>query len=124
VDGTLDATFASQGFVVHDSAAGGAAYDFGYAITLDDSGRILVAGNSMNNAGTPNHDIAIWRYNVDSTLDTLFASQGFVSHDSAAGGTNDDFGFSITFDDSGRILVGGSSMNGSGNADMVIWRYE
>ncbi len=122
VDGTLDASFASEGFVVHDSAAGGSGYDIGYAIALDASGRILVTGHSTN--GTGNNDMVIWRYNVDGTLDTSFNSVGYTVHDSAAGGSDADYGRAIALDSSGRILVTGYSTNGTSNVDMVIWRYE
>ena len=122
VDGTLDTSFASQGFVVHHGAAGGSSNDIGYGIALDSNGRILVAGYSNN--GTPNQDMAIWRYNADGTVDTTFASQGFVVHDDAAGGSGNDYGEAIVLDASGRILVGGRSVNGTLNYDMAIWRYE
>ncbi|MGB9613274.1 MAG: SBBP repeat-containing protein, partial [Candidatus Margulisiibacteriota bacterium] len=59
----------------------------------------------------------------DGTLDTSFSSTGYVVHNNAAGGNGDDWGFSITTDSSGRILVAGYSYNGS-NDDMVIWRYK
>jgi uncharacterized delta-60 repeat protein len=188
-DGTLDTTFGGDvnpadgvpdGFVVHNSAAGGNGHDIGYSITTDISGNVLVTGDSWNgnNAdtviwryntdgfldttfGAPNgfvvftdtpnaddkgfsittdkdgkilvtglnlglsgnSDMAIWRYNTDGTLDTTFnAPDGFVLHNNAAGGNGVDFGNSITTDSSGRILVAGSSWNGT-DADMVIWRY-
>ena len=119
--GALDTTFGGAGFVVHDGAAGGSDDDFGRAITTDGSGNILVAGSSRSSG---NGDMAIWRYTAAGALDTTFgAPDGFVVHDSAAGGSGADIGFAITTDGSGNILVAGSSSNGAGNRDLAIWRY-
>ncbi|MBI5635246.1 MAG: SBBP repeat-containing protein, partial [Nitrospirae bacterium] len=128
-DGSMDTTFNSAGavpgIVVHDSAAGGNSDDFGNSITVDTSGRILVTGYSINASG--NYDMVIWRYNADSSMDTTFNSAGavpgIVVHESAAGGNDGDYGWSITTDAADRILVAGYSFNASGNDDMVIWRY-
>jgi len=59
-DGTLDTTFSDDGIVINDSAAGGSSTDIGNALTLDSSGRILVAGYSYN--ASDNADMVIWRY--------------------------------------------------------------
>jgi len=107
-DGTLDTTFSDDGIVINDSAAGGSSTDIGNALTLDSSGRILVAGYSYN--ASDNADMAIWRYNTDGTLDTTF-SDGLVINDSAAGGSSHDAGNALTLDSSGRILVAGYSYN-------------
>jgi uncharacterized delta-60 repeat protein len=120
-NGTLDTTFNNSGFVVHNGAAGGNGDDSGNAITIDSHGEVLVAGSSANSAG--NADMVIWRFNENGTLDTTFNNSGFVVHNSAAGGNGDDSGIAITTDSQHRILVAGSSRNISGNADMVVWRF-
>ena len=58
------------------------------------------------------------------TLDPTFGTGGFVTHNSAAGGDGYDIGSSITFDQSGRILVAGYSSRAQYNDDMAIWCYE
>ena len=103
-----------------NSAAGGNGKDIGRSITTDLNGKILVTGGSYNGSDS---DMVIWRYNADGTLDTTFDSNGIVVSDNAAGGNGWDEGVSITTDSNGKILVTGYSDNGSGNADMVIWRY-
>ncbi|MCZ6690315.1 MAG: hypothetical protein O7H41_11970 [Planctomycetota bacterium] len=125
--GTLDTTFNSQGWVVHDGAAGGAGPDIGVSIALDTSGRILVAGNSDSDptAGFSD-DMVIWRYTFAGTLDTTFNGQGWVVHDSAAGGAGPDVGVGIAQDASGRIFVAGYSDRDPSTEitmDMVIWQY-
>ncbi len=124
-DGTLDTAFNSNsttpGIVVHGDAAGGNSHDYGNSITTDSQERILVTGYSYNSSN--NSDMVIWRYMPDGSLDSTFGNNGIVVHDNAAGGNKHDYGFSITIDSQGRILVTGSSFNGS-DYDMVIWCYD
>jgi uncharacterized delta-60 repeat protein len=120
-NGTLDTTFGGTGYVAHNNAGGGNTTDYGYSIALDSSGRILVTGYSMNAAG--NADMVIWRYLPDGALDPTFGNGGVVVSGNAAGGNGDDYGISIAFDPSGRVLVSGSSLNAAGDFDMTIWRY-
>ncbi|MFC1855323.1 SBBP repeat-containing protein [Thermodesulfobacteriota bacterium] len=119
--GVRDTTFGVDGVAVHNSAAGGNSLDIGYSITIDTAGRILVTGYSWN--GSANYDMVIWRYLADGTIDTTFGTSGVAVHHNAAGGNSTDYGWSITVDSAGRILVTGSSKNVSANNDMVIWRY-
>lgn len=108
---------------------------------LDADGRILVAGTVDGHAyaapGVPGgtvsntfvtstHDIAVWRYNPDGTLDSQFgggdgvATIDFPSYYAGkrwSGGawitilanTSDDYAKSITIDHAGRIVVTGLS---------------
>ncbi len=119
-NGTPDTTFGIDGIVVSNGAAGGNGNDLGQEITIDANGKILVTGQSWNSSG--NYDMVIWQYNANGTPDTTFGTNGIVVSNNAAGGNGNDWGFSITTDANGKILVSGSSYNGS-NKDMVIWRY-
>ncbi len=121
-EGKLDKTFGEGGIVVHDNAAGGNGDDEGYSIYVDNRERIYVTGYSKNRNG--DKDMAIWRYNSDGSLDKTFGEGGVVVYNSAAGGKSWDVGNSIYVDSNGKIYVTGSSINSSGNADMVIWRYK
>ena len=49
-----------EGGITHHNAAGGDGNDIGYAVTVDSSGRILVAGKSKGASGT--FDMVIWRF--------------------------------------------------------------
>ncbi len=62
-DGSLDSTFANLGQFSTDLGAG----DVAYAVTLDASGKIIVAGGSNGN-------FAIARYNADGSIDASFSS--------------------------------------------------
>lgn len=119
-DGLLDPTLGGRGWIVHDDAAGGGGADEGNAVALDGSGRILVAGSSVNAAGNP--DMAIWRFEADGSPDVTFNEQGWFVHDGAAGGSGEDLGLAITLDSRGRILVAGSSLTPDGSREMVVWR--
>lgn len=114
--GQLDLSLNGTGLIVHNNAAGGNSDDFAQAVTVDGLGRIVAAGYSYNSSG--NTDMAVWRYKDDGTLD------GYVVHSGAAGGTNgNDYADAVVLDAYGRVVVAGSSLNASGNYDMVLWRY-
>ncbi|WP_375471149.1 DUF4347 domain-containing protein [uncultured Nostoc sp.] len=112
-DGTLDTSFNTTGKVTTDFDTND---DYGYSITVQADGKILVAGTSNN--GT-NNDFAIVRYNSDGTLDTSFNTTGKVTTDFD---TNDDYGYSIAAQADGTILVAGTSNNGTDN-DFAVARY-
>jgi uncharacterized delta-60 repeat protein len=120
-NGSLDPTFNSNGFVVHDSAAGGSSEDVAIGLAFDSGGKIVVTGYSTNNAG--NQDLAVWRINTDGTLDTTFNGTGFATHGNAAGGNGNDVGRAVAVDGSGRIVVTGWSRGAGATDDMVVWRY-
>jgi uncharacterized delta-60 repeat protein len=99
-DGSLDTSFDSDGKVTTDFGSG----DSGNSITIQADGKILVAGSAYMNSGKP--DFALARYNPDGSLDTSFDSDGKVTTDFFG---NDDYGYSITLQADGKILVAGSS---------------
>jgi uncharacterized delta-60 repeat protein len=120
--GRIDTAFGSGGVAVYNNPNGGTfGNDKGQAITLDSSGRILIAGYSYNTSN--NSDMALWRYTPSGALDTNFGTGGVVIHDNAAGGSSYDYGNAVAVDANGKILVAGSSMAATGSADMVIWRF-
>src|SRR5439155_1418260 len=111
--GALDTTFNGTGKV---TTAIGASDDVGTAVAIDGSGRIVVAGYSYNGS---NYDIAVVRYTAAGALDTTFNGTGKVT---TAIGAGDDVGRAVAIDGSGRIVVAGSSYNGS-NYDIAVVRY-
>jgi uncharacterized delta-60 repeat protein len=114
-DGSIDTTFGNGGVVTHGNAAGGNSYDYGMAVAVDATGRILVAGNSIGVDATD--DMVIWCYRSDGTLDSSFGTSGVVV-DPRPG---QDFGNAIAIDASNRILVAGCTY--SVGYEMTIWRY-
>ncbi|MGF1986717.1 MAG: DUF4347 domain-containing protein [Nostoc sp. ZfuVER08] len=112
-DGSLDTTFNSTGKVTTDFNASN---ETANSITVQDNGKILVAGYSNNGS---NDDFAFARYNSDGTLDTTFNATGKVITDFNG---NDEGGNSITIQDDGKILVAGVTNNDT-DYDFAIARY-
>jgi uncharacterized delta-60 repeat protein len=122
-DGTPDSSFNGTGFASQNSSAGsGTAMgeDIGVGVSIDGSGRILVAGYSSNASG--NQDMTVWRYTTAGALDASFAGTGIFRHDNAAGGSGNDVGRTIAFDALGRIVVVGWSPSSAGGDDFALWR--
>ncbi|MBV5303192.1 MAG: DUF4347 domain-containing protein, partial [Chlorobium sp.] len=105
-DGSLDTSFNYDGKLATDFGD----YDFGYSVTVQTDGKILVAGSS-------NSDFALARYNSDGSLDTTLSFDGKLTTD--FGGY--DSGYSVTVQPDGKILVAG--LTGFGNGDFDVARY-
>jgi uncharacterized delta-60 repeat protein len=93
--------------------------DFGYSVTVQADGKILVAGSSSPGGGIT-YDFALVRYNPDGSLDTSFDSDGKVTTDFGVS----DYGKSVTLQADGKILVAGNTMNyGSAPDTFSLARY-
>jgi uncharacterized delta-60 repeat protein len=112
-DGSLDNSFDSDGKI---TTAIGNGDDLGFSVGIQSDGRIVVAGKSSNGS---NDDFALVRYNTDGSLDNSFDSDGKVT---TAIGSSNDIGNSIVIQSDGKIVVTGSSYNGS-NSDFALVRY-
>jgi uncharacterized delta-60 repeat protein len=121
-EGSLDPSFGNgNGFIFHNSAAGGNDSDIGNSIVLDCLGRIYITGSSINTFG--NSDMVVWRFTSEGNLDTTFGDgAGFVVHDNAAGGYGQDKGHSMILDKAGNVIVVGTSTNHNGWRDMSVWK--
>jgi uncharacterized delta-60 repeat protein len=87
--------------------------DFGQSVTVDASGRILVAGFSLVGSA---YVFSVVRYNIDGTLDTSFDVDGKVlapvGYSSRA--------FSVLVQADGKIVLAGDTF--SGNRDFAVVR--
>src|SRR5207247_940635 len=79
-NGALDTSFDMDGKVTTDFAG---RHDIGYAVTVDQNGKILVAGRTdlLNDGGV----FGMARYNADGSPDFEFGSNGKVMTDVASG---------------------------------------
>ncbi len=111
-DGSLDSSFALDGKVI---TVFGSSSDFGNSVAIQSDGKIVVAGSSNNGS---NNEFAVARYNTDGSLDSSFDSDGKVTTAIGLG----DYAFSLALQSDGKIVVAGSSNNGS-NDDFAILRY-
>ncbi len=109
-DGDLDTGFGTGGVVTTDV---GVADDEGYAVAIQDDGKIVVTGSSWSSSAT-GADVALVRYESDGSLDTTFASDGKVIVDL---GSPYDQGSALAIQDDGKIVVGGISGLARFNSD-------
>lgn len=110
-DGSIDAGFGDAGVVWIDG--GGA--DFAGGVAIQPDGAIVLAGTSWN--GTDN-DIVLHRLLPTGEIDTSFGAGGVVSIDYSGG---DDNAATLALQADGRIVVVGSTFNGS-NFDVAVAR--
>ena len=113
-DGTLDTSYSGDGIA---TAALGASNDKGTSLVLQADGKVIIVGHVFN--GT-NYDIGLARLNTDGTLDASFGGgDGTVT---MAVGSGDDYAYDVTVQADGKIVVSGSTYNGS-NDDLLLVRF-
>ncbi|MFN9914245.1 MAG: delta-60 repeat domain-containing protein, partial [Pirellulaceae bacterium] len=97
-DGSLDTSFGTGGKV---ATAIGTSIDQGWSVTIQPDGKIVVAGWAANGS---NDAFALVRYNAEGSLDTSFGTGGKVT---TPVGTGADYGYSVTIQPDGKIVVAG-----------------
>ncbi len=112
-DGSLDASFGSDGRVITPLGGG---EDYVSAVATQADGRILLGGYGFNG---DTDAVILTRYNGDGSLDTSFGAAG-VSRLSTQGNTT--YGSSLAIQYDGRIVVAGTSILGS-ESQFAVLRY-
>jgi uncharacterized delta-60 repeat protein len=107
--GSLDASFGTCGIVTTPVGSS-------YALGIQSDNKIVVAGSSYNGN---NSDFSLVRYNANGSLDTSFGTGGKVTTDV---GSNHDFANALGIQPDDKIVVAGSTYNGS-NRDFALVRY-
>lgn len=115
--GSLDSTFGEDGKVA-TAVTSSSSYDFGYAMAIQPDGKILVVG--VTDWGTGEY-FAVARYTMDGSLDPAFGGTG-TGKVVTGFGHGRDSAYCVAVQADGKILVGGSSHNGT-NHDFGIARY-
>jgi uncharacterized delta-60 repeat protein len=103
---SLDTSFGGDGKVTTSFSAGD---DLGSGIAVQSDDKIVVVGTRDNGSGTS--QFALARFNVNGSLDNTFGVAGKVTTSFSAG---DDVGSGIALQSNGKIVVVGTSNNGSG----------
>lgn len=118
--GVLDVSFSGDGRAVFDFNIGGSKADRATAVTVDRSGRILVAG--IVEVAEGDTDFGIIRLNTDGTLDRRFDKDGrtTVAFNRLADRKGVDEAFDVAVDKTGRILIAGRVQSASGDTDFAI----
>ena len=90
-------------------------------MTIQDDGKIVVAGNKYTNDGPFDHDtdFAIARYNPNGSLDTSFDGDGRAT----AGLGASDTAYGVALQADGRIVLAGESDDFDGDSDLALARY-
>lgn len=112
-DGSLDTSFGVGGVMSTDISG---KVDMGYSVAIQADGKILVSGISEN-VGV--YDVALVRYNSSGSLDTTFGGDGSIT---TSLGSSHDYGYSVAIQPDGKILVAGSSHDGSKHVFALV-RY-
>jgi uncharacterized delta-60 repeat protein len=122
-NGTLDTSFDTDGIVTTATAPGDGA-EFGLAIAIDSTGRILLGGDAEMPPGSFRFDLAVVRFNSDGSLDMSFDGDGKVVADPGPGDTDNDLE-GLLIQRTGKILIGGSSAPTSFgvDTDFLVARY-
>jgi uncharacterized delta-60 repeat protein len=95
-DGSLDATFGSNGRVRFTINPGLTSHDDeATAVAIDSSGKIVVGG--FTQVSGPNYDFAAARLNTDGSPDTTFNGSGKQTVSFNLGGGNDDRATAVAF---------------------------
>lgn len=113
--GDLDPAFSGDGIVTVDVGGG----DVLQAVTLDEDNNIYAAGYAVTGAG-PYKDICVVKFTPSGALDPVFGGDGIVTTD--LGANFDDMAYAISLQSDGKILVAGSTYDGTANK-MCILRY-
>jgi len=115
-NGSLDTTFDTDGIV---TTSFGINDDVGYAVAIQNDGRIVMTGFSYNGS-TSDADFALARYNINGSLDSTFDTDGLVT---TPIGYYHDVVYSIALQSDGKILVAGSAYNIFAHLDFALARY-
>ena len=113
-NGALDSAFGQAGKAMTRVGLGDA-YSFG--ITLQSSGRIVLAGYSSTSL---DHDFTLVGYTANGTLDSTFGTGGIVTTD-FSGGT-DDIAYAMTRQSDSKLVVAGRTGEYPEN-DFAVARY-
>jgi uncharacterized delta-60 repeat protein len=113
--GKLDRTFGGDGKVSTDFTN---SYDPGYTVAIQDDGKIVVAGETAPENGSPKFALA--RYNPDGSLDSTFSKNGKRHTDITP---KEDVVYGVAIQDDGKIVVAGVAAQDSLKSKFALARY-
>jgi uncharacterized delta-60 repeat protein len=106
-DGTLDATFGTNGIRAIGFDLGGGNVDVATSVAVQADGKIVVAGYAQAGDGN-DFDFAVIRLNSTGDLDATFDTDGRQTVAFDFGGTLEDKANAVALDSQGRIVLAGS----------------
>ena len=117
--GYFDTSFNQTGKALVDFGPGGTK-TLVEAEAIQSDGKIVVAGEIVNNTGYG--DIGVARFNSNGTLDTTFGISGRSYLSLGSSGTTSDRVSALTIDSSGRILLAGTGTLTGGSPEIITAR--
>ena len=93
--------------------------DLGTALAIQSDGKIVVVGYTDSSGDGTDHNIIVARYTASGVLDTDFDSDGMLV---AAIGSGHDRAAAVAIQSDGKIVVAGSSDNGT-DLDIAVMRF-
>ena len=98
-----------------ETVAGGGSWDQAAGVAVQADDKIVAVGSTWSGNG----DFAVVRYGADGSLDVSFGTAGKVTTDFAG---SVDYASSVAIQSDGKIVVAGTSYNGSDD-DFAVVRY-
>ena len=117
-NGNPDPTFGVGGKVTTDFFGG---QDRADGVAIQNDGKIVVAGTVNPNAAGSDTDFGLVRYDSNGNPDSTFGTGGKVTTD--VNGFYYDQGNAVAIQSDGKIVVAGTSVNGS-SFDFALLRYD
>ena len=117
-NGSLDNSFSGDGKLttVFPSARSEA-----YDVLVKADGKIVAVGLSGNSGSSPATNFAIAQYNTDGSPDINFSGDGLEI--TSVGTTGKSLARAVAIQPDNKIVSAGSAINGSGNSDFALIRY-
>jgi uncharacterized delta-60 repeat protein len=113
-DGSLDTGFGATGTNGKVTTSIGNGDDRAFALVIQSDDTILVAGkSSINSSSGTEINFALVRYTKDGIIDTTFGAAGTNGKVTTSIGGIDDEAYALGIQSDGKIVVAGSSQNGS-----------
>ncbi len=116
-DGSLDTGFGTNGITVINLGTSGTSDDLPVDVVLQSDGKIVIAVKKGDNSGRK--IIAVVRLTTNGSLDTSFGTNGVATTSISA---NEDLAEGIAIDGNGKIIVAGTTDNGS-DYDIFVVRF-
>jgi uncharacterized delta-60 repeat protein len=114
-DGSLDGSFGVGGSFIWSSPAGGA--DYANNLALNPDGSIIIAGAASTKTG---YQMAVIRVSSSGVVDPGFGQGGVVLYSGLTG--TDAYPYGVLIQQSGWIVVAGSSVGNAGVKSAVALR--
>jgi uncharacterized delta-60 repeat protein len=115
VDGSIDATFATNGVLKWGTAA---KEDVAYDVVVQQDQKIVFCGSSFKSNSTQG-EFTVFRVNADGGFDNSFDADGRLFKDAGFF----EFAREIALQSDGKLLVGGDNSTTSTLSDGQIWVY-